>query len=542
MDNVILLLKLKLLRVSRKSLFAKVFFKRMVNVKQGIFIKISGYFFFVFAFYILAFLYPDPSIFKEIIYGVMNSKHIVLNVLWIFHFYFGLFVGANLVYEFTILDNFSYLSLPILTKDLVCFRITESISTAIKFILYFVLPLYFLFYLYQGLVFYHIILFIILLLLIYLSSFLYGNVIILLMAKAFKRISPDRLFIATFISSVWIFVLVFRLMKSLQPDSIKHKVLNFLGSIFTNFSCTEVVANTISAKQMSLLLFFIAIILITLINYLLILLFNKLLLNAYNNLHFKSIDNKITLTKKKQGLDLKKLYSIFRCIPAELRIIFTKDLVILLRKPYFLLKIFFFIIIVGSFSSYFSSKIINTPRLLFMYILPSFIVFRLFIHSIGLERNNILLFKQLYPSVFRFLINRVKTNLFISSFIVIPIWIIFVVFDPKLLSTNIILRILLLLSNLIFCTVLLTGYSATFAIFKEDNLEYKIFGVPPAVILLYLIFGLCVPLFFYLVDVFFTINFFKTLISKLIIISGLISFVSIIVFFYIGNRKIKNYF
>jgi len=293
---------------------------------------------------------------------------------------------------------------------------------------------------------------------------------------------------------------------------------------------------------MSLLLFFIAIVLITLINYLLILLFNKLLLNAYNNVHFKSIDNKITLTKKKQGLGLKKLYSIFRCIPAELRIIFTKDLVILLRKPYFLLKILFFIIIIGSFSSYFSSKIINAPRLLFMYILPSFIVFRLFIHSIGLERNNILLFKQLYPSVFRFLINRVKINLFISSFIVIPIWIIFVVLDPKLLSTNIILRILLSLSNLISCTFLLTGYSAAFAIFKEDIAEHRLFGVSPTALMLYLVLGLCIPLFFYLLDVSITMNVFKALITKSLIISGLISFISIIVFFYMGNRKIKNYF
>jgi len=542
MDNLILLLKLKLLRASRKSLFAKLFFKRTVNVKQGIFIKISGYFFFIFAFYILAFLYPGPSIFKEIIYGVMNSKHIVINVLWIFHFYFGLFIGANLIYEFTILDNFSYLTLPILIKDLGCFRITESVSTVIKFFLYFMLPFYFSFYSYRGLAFYRIIVFIILLLLIYLSSFLYGNVIILLMAKAFKRISPDRLFIAIFISSCWIFVVVFRLMKSLPPDSILHKVLNFLGSIFANFSFVEVVANTIPTKQMSLLLFFIAIVLITLINYLLILLFNKLLLNAYNNVHFKSIDNKITLTKKKQGLGLKKLYSIFRCIPAELRIIFTKDLVILLRKPYFLLKILFFIIIIGSFSSYFSSKIINAPRLLFMYILPSFIVFRLFIHSIGLERNNILLFKQLYPSVFRFLINRVKINLFISSFIVIPIWIIFVVLDPKLLSTNIILRILLSLSNLISCTFLLTGYSAAFAIFKEDIAEHRLFGVSPTALMLYLVLGLCIPLFFYLLDVSITMNVFKALITKSLIISGLISFISIIVFFYMGNRKIKNYF
>lgn len=542
MDNLILLIKLKLLSASRKSLFAKLFFKRKVNVKQGVFIKISGYFFFLFAFYILAFLYPGPAIFKEIIYGVMDSKHIVINVLWVFYFYFGLFNGMDLIYELTILDNISYLSLPILIKDLASFRITESISKVIKFFLYFILPFYFLFYSYRGLAFYHIIVFIMLLLLIYLSSFLYGNVIILLMAKAFKRISPDRLFIATFISSVWIFVVVFRLMKSLTPDSILHKVLNFLGSVFANFSFFEVVANTIPTKQMSLLLFLIAIILITLINYLLILLFNKLLLNAYNDFHFKSIDNKITLTKKKQGLDLKKLYSIFRCIPAELRIIFAKDLVILLRKPYFLLKFLFFIILIGSFSSYFSSKIINTPRLLFMYILPGFIVFRLFIHSIGLERNNILLFKQLYPSVFRFLINRVKINLFISSFIVIPIWTIFVILDPKLLLTNIAFRVLFLLVNFILCTFLLTAYSAAFAIFKEDNSEHRFFGVSPTALMLYLVLGLCVPLFFYLLDVSITMIIFKALITKIIIVSGVISIVSIIIFFYIGNRRIKKYF
>jgi len=177
-----------------------------------------------------------------------------------------------------------------------------------------------------------------------------------------------------------------------------------------------------------------------------------------------------------------------------------------------------------------------------MYILPGFIVFRLFIHAIGLERNNILLFKQLYPSVSRFLINRVKINLIISSFIVFPIWIIFVILDPKLLLTKIVFRILFLLVNLIFCTFLLTGYSAAFAIFKEDSPELEPFGVSPAALMLYLVLGLCVPLFFYLVDVSITMNVFNELITKLIIISGVVSLISIITFFYIGNRRIKKFF
>lgn len=541
MDNLILLLKMNLLRASRKSLFTKLFFKKTVGVKQSLFIKTLGFCSFLLVFYIISFLSPGSSIFKEFTHGIMNQKHVVLSVLWIFHIYFGLFIGANLIYELTIVDNLSYLSLPILIKDLVCFRITESISKLIEFFFYFMFPIFLLLYLYQGLAFYHMIVYTILLLMIYLSSYLCGNIVILLLAKKFRKVSPDKLFIFIFISSAWIFVIVFRLIKTLQPGTILSNVLNILDSFFAKFSLTQVIENTLSTKQMSLLFSIFAIFFMVLINYLLMQLFYRLLLYAYNDIHFKSIDDKITCRKKNQTLELKKLYSIFKYIPNDLRIILVKDLVILLRKPYFLLKVLFFIIIIGGFSSYFSSKIIHTPRLLFMYILPCFIVFRLFIHSIGLERSNILLIKQVYPSTIRFLMNRVKINLIISSLIVFPIWILFVIIYPKIISTNIILRTLLLLSNLISCTFLLTGYSAAFAIFKEENSEHRIFGVPPMAILLYFLFGLCVPLFFYLVDIYFVANVFRPLITKLIIISGLISLISIIVFCYIGNRKIKNY-
>ncbi len=197
--------------------------------------------------------------------------------------------------------------------------------------------------------------------------------------------------------------------------------------------------------------------------------------------------------------------------------------------------------IIGAFISSFNN-LLNAPKILFLYILPSFIANRLFLHSIGMERTNIYLIKQLYSSVSDFLIKRAKLNVLASSFLIIPIWFICFLLFPDIISIKTIGRIPLLFINLIISVFFLTVYSAFFAIFKEEETtnKNKSFGVKPVSIFLYYIFSLPIPIFFYLSDIFLHINLYPLQILKFMGYSFLISIILFFAFWHFGIKKLEN--
>jgi hypothetical protein len=268
-------------------------------------------------------------------------------------------------------------------------------------------------------------------------------------------------------------------------------------------------------------------------------LFYRLLLRNYKIIHFLS-DEGIVTRKYRAYLKLDRLYVLLRKLPADLRIILTRDIILFLRRPNFLLKAILFVLIMGAFFYNMKSGAFLIPKTIFLYLLPSFISLRLFIHSIGLERNNIFLIKQLTPSMSIYFLNRVKVNALVSLLIILPIWAICFLLTPRIGLITIAVRSMLLFFNLIASVFLLTGFSATFAIFEEDRVEHNSFGVASGAVVLFCFLGLSVPLFFYLIDCLINIHVTLSDVSEILLVSGSISFFATIAFVILGIRKLST--
>lgn len=495
------------------------------------------------AFLIAMFLWPgyfSSPILKGILSAIVANKLFLLNGLWVLYFYYGLFFGATLVYELTISDNLSYLTLPILYSDLAVLRMLESIVSAVKLFASFLIPSFLLIYLNQSIPLHFFPVFIVLLQLIYLSSFLAGAILLLALKNILNKIGSDKLFVTFFILSGSIFIAGYRLYKYVPESEPFRTVLKILNSTLGFVSLRNILERTFIPGSITLSASFLAVFAIAPLVLFLGILFYRTLLHSYRDIHYLSDEGKIR-RKPRKYLKLDRLYYLLRKIPADLRIILARDIIALIRRPFFMLKALVFVIFIGTFFYNTKSGALFIPKVVFLYFLPSFVSFRLFIHSIGLERNNILLIKQLAPSMAVYFMNRVKVNTLVSFLIISPIWVISFLFNAKINFIQIAIRAFLLFSSTVASVFMLTGFSATFAIFDEDQVEHSTFGVASGAVLFYMFLGLSIPLFFYLIDILINSHISFADVFVILLVSGSISLFFIIAFVYLGIRKLSTH-
>jgi hypothetical protein len=268
-------------------------------------------------------------------------------------------------------------------------------------------------------------------------------------------------------------------------------------------------------------------------------LFYRTLLRSYKTIHYYS-DEGQAIRKPRKYLKLDRIYALFRRIPADLRIILARDVTTFLRRPQFILKVVIFILIMGAFFYNAKSGALFVPKTIYLYVLPSYVSMRFFIHAIGLERNNIFLIKQLSPSMAIYFMNRVKVNALVSCIVIFPIWAICILLNAGIGLIPIAIRSMLLFSSLVASVFMLTGFSATFAIFDEDQVEHNSFGVSSGAVMLYMVLGLSIPLFFYILDIMISGHIPFTDLSVFLLVSGSISVFSVIAFVYLGMRKLSS--
>lgn len=542
MYAVIALLKIKFLRRVRRSVLLKAFRKKEIGLRKSILLYGMSIFIVFLAFLIAMFLWPgiySSSMFKSMLTVIIDGKTILISGLWIIFFYYGSFYGSVLVYELTISSNLSYLSLPLLYSDLALLRMTEAIISAVKPFILFLVPTLIMLYLHLGLSIWFFPVSVALLQLLCLSSFVAGVILLLALKSVLKKIGSDRIFVTFFIISVWIFVLAIRLHKSYPESAILGKVLRILDSTLGTISFRTVLERTLFPSTITILTGFIAILVIGTLVFSQGILFYQLLLHNYKKIHYISEEGKV-IRKRRANIRMDRLYVILKKIPADLRIILARDIILFIRRPNYLLKAIVFILLMGVFFYNIKSGAFIIPKTIYLYLLPSFVLLRFYIHSIGLERNNIFLIKQLTPSMSVYFMNRAKVNALVSFLIVLPIWTICILFAPINNFILIVVRFMLLSLSLVASVFLLTGVSATFAIFNEDRVEHNSFGVSSGAVALFCIVGFSIPLFFYLIDILISIPVALAGVPEVfLIITGLISILSIITFVILGIRKLS---
>ncbi len=536
------LFRIKFLRGVRRSVLLKVCGKQVLGYQTFLLLAGIGFCVLFLVCMIGLFLWPgffSSPVLKGVLSAIVERKTVLLNGIWVLFFYYGLFYGATLVYELTISGNLSYLALPLLYSDLAILRVAESIVSAVKLFFVFLVPSFLLIYFNQHIPLYFIPIFMVLLQLICLSSFMAGGILLLALKNRLKKIGSDKIFISLFIISGWAFIAGLRLYKSFPESGTLRGALKIMNSALGFLSMRSTLEKTlfsgsITISQSILAVFPMAVLVVTLS-----ILFYRTLLSSYKTIHYYS-DEGQTIRKPRKYLKLDRIYALLRRIPADLRIILARDVIAFLRRPQFILKVFIFILIMGAFFYNVKSGALFVPKTIYLYLLPSYVSMRFFIHAIGLERNNIFLIKQLSPSMAIYFMNRVKVNALVSFLAIFPIWAICILFSAGIGFIPIAIRFVLLFSSLVASVFMLTGFSATLAIFNEDQVEHNSFGVSSGAIMLYLLLGSSVPLFFYILDIMINSHISFADLSMFLLVSGSISVFFTVSFVYLGIRKLSS--
>lgn len=497
--NIFLLYKTRLIdKYRRIGIFtfffgAKADYKRIVNTKM-----------FLFLFYLVA-GYLIPILSADAIRSSANHLNYLVfykEFLWdaalAFVFYLGMFIGANLLYELCIKDNFLILTLPFTIEDLVYFRLAEVSVIILKLIYYLILPLFLFISILADFGIGSAIAILMTNLLTSILFYVLGIAFMLLLNKLFPRFKPDSLFINIALVTLAVLVLAIKFLKNnmLGFDDF----ISLLNKDIYNIYYSPAHAVSMSLRNNALF------------NIVLIIVFNvsaifflskqalKILEKNYKRIHLYS---GIVLTKTfdKQVLTFGIFNKLLKSLPVRARAILIKDLITLIRKPYLMLKILLIVLTVVFFSFQRLENIPDfNPRVFSFYFLLFFIIGKLFVNAIGFEKNNIYFLKQTFTSANSFLITRFIINLVCSFVILLPLTLYYIFTEGSNYNlSELIVYSCIVIVCILSSTLLVTGFSSYFALFDNKYSYAAELGISPFGMVILWISGIIHSAFFYAV-------------------------------------------
>ena len=538
---VLLLLKYLILRKTRENLIFQFFFKNHLSAHKTVQLYFSTIILYFGLTSILPlFIYGSSEILLNSLRSLAPSYHFIINGIMVLYMFFGSFISANLIYSLNLYENEYYLSLPIVMDDLVQFRISDCVIMVSKFFLYFISPLLIFVLLSMSWPVYWILMIFALVGLLAIIAFLIGVVIMLAICKLFPNHTPDKIFITCFLTTMFLLFCFIRLFQSGYIVQGFSSIQTWTGHLLAGNSISVWLQNMVT-QPLGLIQYVLALLFVTMLVFYLWKLSFKSLYVMYYKIHVSAdavIKRKSSI---RYGITFENLNKLLHFLPSFTRIIIIKDILALIRKPNLLIKILILIVTLIFFANL-EYTYVSEPILFILYFSSIIVMSRLFIEAIGRERGNILNIKLLSPSISRYLSARVVIALSASSIILIPFWIVTIGMADNIMILNNFYRIIILILNMIFCAFLVTFYSASFAKFKSDNIENSDIGLNPVAMISFWGVGLLYSLFFYKLDLA-IINGATDNISLLILfLMGIIILIFTPLCWYLGKRKIKNYF
>ncbi len=538
---VLTLLKYDILKKARENLIFQFLFRNRISVNKSVSLYLSIIFvYFCLTSILPLFLYGNSEILLGNLKSLAPYYHFIVNGILVLYLFFGSYIGAMLIYNLNLYENEYYLFLPIVLDDLVQLRISEAVIIVLKFFIYFISPLLILVGLSIGWPIYWILLIVTLVWILMIIAFLVGFVLMLAICKKFPNHTPDKIFITCFLTSIFLLYGFIRLFQSgyiVQGSStVKPWLAHFLSSNSISVWLENMVTQPLGLIQYLVALLFV----VFLVSYLWKL-SSKSLYAMYYKIHV-SVDS-ITNEKKliTYGITFENLNKLLHFLPSFSRIILIKDILALIRKPNLLIKLLVLIgtliFIVNLEYSYFAE-----PLLFALYFSSIIVISRLFINAIGRERGNILNIRQLFPSVSKYLSARISIALLVSLAILIPFWIVIIIFTDNFLIFNNFYRIIFMILNTIFGAIIVIFYSASFAKFKSDNMDTSDSGINPVAMIFFWGMGLMLSLFFYKLDLAIIDGVTNTISLLILFLIGVIILICTPLFWYLGKRRIRNYF
>ncbi len=540
--SVIILYKTKLINHYRNSFVFRLLFGSQLSINHIIITHAIIVLLYFALFYVLPFQLPE--IMHSIALNLTDYivyREFVCNLFLAYLFFMGMLVGMNMIFDITINENIHFLKLPTIIDDLVYYRLIEAILIILKNSFYFTLPLI----LYIAILSFsqtsQIMLYVFSYLWISFLIYFFGILLFLLLKRILKKMKPERLFVNIILGSIILFAVTVRVLK--DNNIFLNEFLFWLNTNHYNiyFSPAHLVHNIIVSNNNSLLIAFSFLIPLILI---LILLFDqtiKLLKVSYKNIHLYPT-SKVVCQKSISFITYNRINNFLSIIPIKIRPFIIKDILTLIRKPFFLLKLILFFLSIIILTLYpFEQKSNIDFTLYLLYIIPPYVISLLFINSIGFEKSNIYLIKRLFPSTLKFLFTRFQINLFCSIIVLFPILSFYSLFNfVSITLIETLFRFFLVFFSIIIMTVLVTGYSASFSLFKNKYAAIYDFGISPGALIVFWIISLLNSIFFYLIDILYlSSNVYKHS-SLFIYIPGIVILGLPILFIMMGYNRIKK--
>ncbi|MDH4035393.1 MAG: hypothetical protein OEV80_16490, partial [candidate division Zixibacteria bacterium] len=417
----LLLQKLELLRQVRNGIFARLFGYRLVSMKAALTVKAAIVPAYVgLTCLVLMLTNNDFGTATRVGQSLATYHHSIINGGALLLFYLGMFVGAVQISELITAENERLLSYPMVVSDLVYYRVMDMWLVVIRTCLYFVLPGTGLTLVAMGWSLPWTIVMTAMTMIFVAAAYLVGVNVVLTIARGFPRLKSDRIFIGIFVISGVLLVVGIRLFKAGyvgSPDVSLWAWLNqqlALGSyssmmdamILRPWGTGQAVLSLVAGGG---------------VLYCLSRLSVRSFRMAFHRIHTQAGD----MAAQAQGDTLKIGFATLnrgmKLLPLDARTLLVKDILNLIRKPHLVVKS---IVFVGALALLANWKVslLDDLFLFVLYLSSNLVVSRLFLNIIGQERGNILLIKQLYPTVWRYLSARVTIAFVVSAFVLILFW------------------------------------------------------------------------------------------------------------------------
>jgi hypothetical protein len=437
-------------------------------------------------------------------------------------------------------ENEQLLSLPIVIDDLVRYRLTDVVIANLKSYLIFFFPCFLLLYSAMGWSVGWVLLIAILSIVLALISYLCGIWLMLLIAKKLPNVSIIKLCINIFIVIALLFAGFLTLFKRGYIVEGQTSLWMWIGKILATNSISVWIENMV-VRSFGFLQYMLVLTVCGILIFYLWKIASKALYVMYYKIH---VSTDITTIKTKMiasGVSFEKLNSLLHFIPSFPRIIIIKDTLALIRKPNLAISV---VIFVGGLILLTNMKFasVDNPLLFALYYASMFVVSRLFLGAVGKERNNIINIKLLVPSVAKYLSARIQITILTSFVVLFPLWIVLIIASGDYSILFDFYSLMFLILNIVFGSILVTYFSASFAEFVASVSEDSYTGITPMAMLLYWGVGFIVPVFFYNLDIAMSSGGFDFISLIIISTSGLIILISILLCYYFGIRRIRNYF
>ncbi len=539
-DATLLLMKLELLRRARRGIVAKMLGRKLFSLRTAIIFKTVMVLLFVGVFCVLPMLtLSDLGTSTNVGGNLVRFHHLIINGIIILLFYSGMFVGATMIYELSTDENEQLLAFPLVMADLVQYRILETLLVALNSCLYFFIPIMILVFLALGWSAIWIAAIATLTTTLLIAVFLLGINVFLSIVRLIPRRGTHNIFIAIFLISGWLFVIAVQLYKTGYYGSGDVPWWAWFQQQLSQFSYSSMMDATVTHAggigQYILSLAVGGMFLFSLIR-----ISGRSLERAYRRVILQANDMTAEPKQDTAGLSYEKLNRRLSFLPLDLRALLTKDILALVRGPNLFLKALGSIVALVLVVAWKRSALAE-PTLFAIHFASTFVISRLFIDIVGQERNNILIIKQLYPSISRYLFVRTRITLSLSLSVLLPICGLLVGITTDTTWWESVWRIPLLTLTIVLTSVLVTLFSAAFAEFSKDHIDKYKFCIHPLAMLVFWGFSSLVALLFYKLDLAILAAKSDGLTITLIVTMGVVLAASMTIFGILGVNKIKQY-